>query len=134
MIVDQEPILENNMHRFFIYDLGNYNLHAKIAKNMRLFYKNQIDFCMEEIRPDQFEMPATSYASIESQIWFLGKILCELSYIFKNKDNVKPGDTFIYDTQNIVLDKAVDLLCAGNDIVVEKIDYRFYQEKFKDYL
>lgn len=89
---------------------------------------------MEEVRPEQFEMPAANYMSVESQLWFLGKVLCELSYIFKTKTNIKSGDTFIYDTKNIILDQAVDLLCVGNDIVVEKIDYRFYQEKFKDYL
>lgn len=122
------------MNRFFIYDLGNYNLYTKIAKNIRLLYKNQDDFRMEEVRSDQFEMPGANYMSAESQVWFLGRIFCELSYIFQTKTNVKAGDVFIYDTQNIMLDKAIDLLCSGNDIVIEKIDYRFYQEKFKDYL
>jgi hypothetical protein len=134
MIVDQEATIENNMNRFFIYDLGNYNLYTKVSKNIRLLYKNQADFCMEEVRPEQFEMPGANYMSTESQIWFLGRVICELSYIFKNKNNVNTGDIFIYDTKNIILDQAVDLLCAGNDIVVEKIDYTFYQEKFKNYL
>jgi hypothetical protein len=132
--VDQEATIENKMNYYFIYDLGNYNLHTKISKNIRLLYKNQDDFCMEEVRPEQFEMPGANYMSKESQVWFLGKVLCELSYIFKNKDNVKNGDTFVYDTKNIILDQAVDLLCIDNNIVVKKIDYRFYQEKFKDYL
>jgi hypothetical protein len=131
---DQEATIEDKMSFFFIYDLGNYNLHTKISKNIRLLYKTQADFCMEEVRPEQFEMPAANYMSVESQLWFLGKVLCEISYIFKTKTNIKSGDTFIYDTKNIILDQAVDLLCVGNDIVVEKIDYRFYQEKFKDYL
>jgi len=134
MIVDQEATIENKMNYYFIYDLENYNLLMKISKNIRLLYKNQADFQMEEVRPEQFEMPGANYFLIESQLWFLGKVLCELSYIFKNKNTVKTGDTFIYDTNNIILDQAVDLLCAGNDIVVKKIDYKFYQEKFKNYL
>ena len=134
MIVDQEATIENKMNYYFIYDLDHYNLLMKISKNIRLLYKNQDGFRMEEIRPEQFEMPGPNYMSAESQIWFIGKVLCELSYIFKNNNNVKAGDTFIYDTKNIILDQAVDLLCAANDIVVKKIDYRFYQEKFKDYL
>jgi hypothetical protein len=122
------------MNSYFIYDLENYNLQLKISKNLRQLFKDQSIHHMVEVRPHQFEMPSGNYLSMKSQVWFLGEILCQLSYMLADKNSVNKDDTFIYDTKNVILDQAIDMLCAEDGIIIKKVDFTFYLEKFKGYI
>jgi len=121
------------MNYYYIHDLKNYILHKKIVKNLRQLFKGQTEDAVYEIFPDSENIPTGVYCSPIDQIWFIGNVLASLADIF-NDHTLKDGDQFVYDPSILALDWALDMLSLEKNIKITKIDYRVYEEKFKEYL